>query len=108
MRERGVLKFVNASGRKVPVSAPAPGECRRCKAHSPETTAPKHWHFQCPHWARLDDPAGSGWGGRRAAFCWRAVPAAVAPEVASGFVASFADLASAWERLAKSDERAYP
>ena len=36
------------------------------------------------------------------------MPAAVAPEVASGFVASFAGLASAWERLAKSDERAYP
>ena len=51
VREGGVLKWVNASGRKVPVSAPAPGECRRCKAHSPETTAPKHWHFQCPHWA---------------------------------------------------------
>ena len=51
VREGGVLKWVNASGRKVPVSAPAPGECRRCKAHSPETTAPKHWHFQGPHWA---------------------------------------------------------
>ena len=36
------------------------------------------------------------------------MPAAVAPEVASGFVASFAGLASAWEQLAKSDERAYP
>ena len=36
------------------------------------------------------------------------MPAAVAPEVASGFVASFAGLASAWERLAKLDERAYP
>ena len=36
------------------------------------------------------------------------MPAAVAPEVTSGFVASFAGLASAWERLAKSDERAYP
>ena len=108
MREGGVLKWVNASGRKVPVSAPAPGECRRCKADSPETTAPKHRHFQCPHWALLDDPAGGGWGGWRAAFCSRAVPAAVAPEVASGFVASFAGLASAWGRLAKSDERAYP
>ena len=51
MREGGVLKWVKTLGRKVPVSAPAPGECRRCKAHSPETTAPKHWHFQCPHWA---------------------------------------------------------
>ena len=51
VREGGVLKWVNASGRKVPLSAPAPGECRRCKAHSPKTTAPKHWHFQCPHWA---------------------------------------------------------
>ena len=56
----------------------------------------------------LDDPARDGEGGRRAAFCSQAVPAAVAPEVASGFVASFAGLASAWERLAKSDERAYP
>ena len=108
VREGGVLKWVNASGRKVPVSAPAPGEYRRCKAHSPETTAPKHWHFRCPHWAWLDDLAGGGWGGRRAAFCSRAVPAVVAPEVASGFVASFAGLAFAWERLAKSDERAYP
>ena len=36
------------------------------------------------------------------------MPAAIAPEVASGFVASFAGLASAWERLANSDERAYP
>ena len=51
VHEGGVLKWVNASGRKGPVSALAPGECRRCKAHSPETAAPKHWHFQCPHTA---------------------------------------------------------
>ena len=58
-----------------------------------------------PDWTTLPGVRG---GGQRAAFCSRAVPAAVAPEVASGFVASFAGVASAWERLAKLDERVYP